>query len=49
MVDPDTVQLFVSVDGRFRADRHARGILTVLAAHGDVKAFVIPFDDMNAG
>jgi hypothetical protein len=47
MIDADTVQFFVAVNCLFGADGHAGSILTVLAAHGDVHAGIIPFDHMN--
>jgi hypothetical protein len=49
MIDSDTVEFLVTVKRGFRANRHTGGILAVLAAHGEIKALVVPFYNVNAG
>ena len=49
MIDADAVQFLVAIYGIFRADGHAGGILTLLTAHGNINARVVPLNDVDPG
>jgi hypothetical protein len=49
MVDSNALKHVITVDGIFRTDFQAGGILTLLAAHGYVNANMFPLDDLDTG
>jgi len=49
MVYTDAVQFFVAANCIFGADCHAGRIFTLLTAHGYIKAYIFPFNNMNTG
>jgi hypothetical protein len=49
MVDADAVQRFIAANCIFGTDCHAGSIFTLLATHGDINAYLFPFNNMNTG
>lgn len=48
IIHRDPSQFFITINGLYRTDIHARRILALLTGHGDIKAFMLPFHDLYA-